>query len=238
VSAPDTLDTLILAIDTTGARGSIALVSEAGVLEEVELESPDGFAHVLFGEIETLLARAGVTIAEIAAFASASGPGSFTGVRIGLTAVKGLAEASGRPVVAVSNLQALASFGTGPLRAVAIDARRGDIYGAVYNAELEPVQEEIVARFDAWLASLPKCNLEFIGIKVISVDGPLAEEGVRVPSFDPPRALAGAIGRIALDRFQRGLAQDPAEIDANYVRRSDAELLWKDPSPGKKSQVR
>jgi len=232
------LDTVILAIDTTGARGSIALVSEAGVLEEVELDSPDGFAHVLFGEIEALLARAGVTIAEIAAFASASGPGSFTGVRIGLTAVKGLAEATGRPVVAVSNLQALASFGAGPLRAVAIDARRGEIYGAVYNAELEPVQEEIVAKFDAWLASLPKGELEFIGIQKTSADGPLAEAGVRSPLFDPPRALAGAIGRIALDRFQRGLAQDSAEIDANYVRRSDAELLWKDPSPGKKSQVR
>jgi len=51
------LDTVILAIDTTGARGSIALVSEAGVLEEVELDSPDGFAHVLFGEIEALLAK-------------------------------------------------------------------------------------------------------------------------------------------------------------------------------------
>src|SRR5258708_18629156 len=60
------LDTLIVAIDTTGARGSIALVSEAGVLEEVELDSPDGFAHVLFGEIEALLARAGGAIGDIA----------------------------------------------------------------------------------------------------------------------------------------------------------------------------
>jgi tRNA threonylcarbamoyladenosine biosynthesis protein TsaB len=238
VSARNTLDTLILAIDTTGARGSIALVSEAGVLEEVELDSPDGFAHVLFGEIEALLARARVAIGDIAAFASASGPGSFTGVRIGLTAAKGLAEATGRPVVAVSNLQALASFGAGPLRAVAIDARRGEIYGAVYNAELEPVQEEIVTKFDVWMSSLPKGELEFIGIKVISVDGPPAEAGVRAPVFDSLRALAGAIGRIALDRFQRGLAQDPAEIDANYVRRSDAELLWKDPSLGKGSRAR
>ncbi|HEV2198778.1 MAG TPA: tRNA (adenosine(37)-N6)-threonylcarbamoyltransferase complex dimerization subunit type 1 TsaB [Bryobacteraceae bacterium] len=237
MSAPATL---ILAIDTTGARGSVALVSKAGVIEEAELDSPDGFAHVLFGEIEALLARAGVAMGDISAFASAAGPGSFTGVRVGLTAVKGLAEATGRRAVAVSNLQALASFGSGPLRAVAIDARRGEIYGAVYNAALEPVHEEIVTKFEAWLSSLPKRELEFIGIQVTRGAGgdPVAEADVRAPVFDPPRALAGAIGRIALDRLELGLARDPAEIDANYVRRSDAELLWKDPALEKGSQAR
>ena len=240
MSAPSSL---IVAIDTTGPRGSIALVSERGVVEEVALESPDGFAHVLFGEIAALLARTGVAVGEISGFASASGPGSFTGVRVGLTAVKGLAEATGRPAIAVSNLQALASLGSGPLRAVAIDARRGEIYGAVYNAALEAVHEEVVIGFEAWLASLPKCDLEFIGVSILddaAVGGPdqPAPEAVRRPLFHPPRALAGTIGRIALDRLRRGLAQDPAAIDANYVRRSDAELLWKDPSAGKSPESR
>ncbi len=67
-------------------------------------------------------------------FAAASGPGSFTGVRVGLACVKGLAEALGKPAVAVSNLRAIASFGTAPWRAVVLDARRGEIYGAVYDA--------------------------------------------------------------------------------------------------------
>ena len=148
---------LILAIDTTGDPGSIALISETGVVEEAELGSAGRLRGLCFSaRSKTLLARAGVAVTEISAFASASGPGSFTGVRIGLTAVKGLAEATGSPAITVSNLQALAYFGTCPMRAVLIDARRGEIYGAVYSAALEPVQQEVVMKFDAWLASLPE----------------------------------------------------------------------------------
>lgn len=214
----------VLAIDTTGEFGSIALVGERGVIEEVALDSPDGFAHVLFGEIERLLTRHGLGVDEVDLFASASGPGSFTGVRVGLTAVKGLAEATGRKVVAVSNLQALAWYGSRPLRAAVLDARRGEIYGGVYDAALRPVQEEVVAKLPDWLASLPEGDLEFVtqGFKL----GP-----VSTLVLEAPRALAGSIGRIAFDRLGRGEVLDPAEIDANYVRRSDAELLWKDARP-------
>lgn len=215
--------TRILAIDTTGDRGSLALVEDNSVIEEAVLESPDGFAHVLFGEIERMLARRALSLNQIDLFAAASGPGSFTGVRVGLTAAKGLGEATGRKVVAVSNLQALASFGTRALRAVVIDARRGEIYGAVYDAELNLVCDEVVIPYDTWLATLPSGDLEFItsGLPIIGVE----PAGV----IQAPRALAGAIGKIAAARFEKGLAQDPAEIDANYVRRSDAELLWKEP---------
>jgi tRNA threonylcarbamoyladenosine biosynthesis protein TsaB len=208
----------ILAIDTTGGTGSIALVDERGVLEEVELHSPDGFAHTLFPAIEQLLARHAIDVKALDGFASASGPGSFTGVRVGLTAVKGLAEATGRKVVAVPNLQALASFGAAALRAVSIDARRGEIYGAVYDAALNPVCAEVVAPLPAWLASLPAGDLEFI----------TQTFDLGRPSTKAPLAIAGAIGRIALERFARGEEQDPAAIDANYVRRSDAELFWKE----------
>ena len=74
----------LLALDTTGEFGSIALVDERGVVEEVALHSPEGFAHILFGEIEQLLTRHGLGLGDIDGFASASGPGSFTGVRVGL----------------------------------------------------------------------------------------------------------------------------------------------------------
>jgi tRNA threonylcarbamoyladenosine biosynthesis protein TsaB len=214
----------LLAVDTTGEWGSIALVNEQGVVEEVTIHSPEGFAHILFGEIEQLLARHGLTFDTLDAFASASGPGSFTGVRVGLTAMMGLAEATGRPVLAVSNLRALASYGSRALRAVVADARRGDVYGGVYDAALQPVCEEVVAKLPLWLASLPEGDLEFI-----THGFPIAAAGVGAPVVEAPRALAGAIGRIAFDQWRRGEARDPAEIDANYVRRSDAELLWKDP---------
>jgi len=205
---------LILAIDTTGDVGSIALVRDGLIIEERILDSPDGFAHVLFIEIEQMMERHGIALDAIDLFAAASGPGSFTGVRVGLTAVKGLAEATGRKVIAVSNLQALAVFGTGDLRATVIDARRGEIYGAVYNSALELVCDEVVMKLDAWLDGLPR-EVEFIS-RGIGVEG-----GVEVSG-----ALAGAVGRIAAARA--GMAKDPAEIDANYVRRSDAELLWRD----------
>ena len=213
----------LLSVDTTTEWGSIALVGDQGVIEEVALHSPDGFAHILFGEIEQLLARHRLELATLDAFASASGPGSFTGVRVGLTAVKGLAEATGRKVVAVSNLRALAFFGTRALRAAVIDARRGEVYGSVYDAALQPFCHEVVAKLPLWLASLPEGDLEFI-----THGFPIAAAGVSAPVVEAPRALAGAIGTIACDQFRRGEVRDAAEIDANYVRRSDAELLWKD----------
>ena len=209
----------VLAIDTTAEFGSIALVGEGGVIEEVPLASPDGFAHVLFHEIEGLLERRGVPMAHIDAFASASGPGSFTGVRVGLVAAKGLAEAAGKKVVAVSNLQAMAACGSRPLRAAVLDARRGEVYGGVYDETLHLVQPEVVASLPLWLASLPQGNLEFV-TRGLVLPG---------PTLEAPMSLAGSIGSIALNRFLKGEALDPGEIDANYVRRSDAELLWKDP---------
>jgi tRNA threonylcarbamoyladenosine biosynthesis protein TsaB len=215
--------TRVLAIDTTGDSGSIALIEGGSAIEEAVLESPDGFAHVLFGEIERLLAHHALSLNQVDLFAAASGPGSFTGVRVGLTAAKGLAEATGRKVVAVSNLQALASFGTRALRAVVIDARRGEIYGAVYDAALNLVCDEVVIPYEKWLVTLPSGDLEFItsGFPITGVE--------QAHVTQAPRALAGAIGKIAAARFKKGLAQDPAAIDANYVRRSDAELLWKEP---------
>jgi tRNA threonylcarbamoyladenosine biosynthesis protein TsaB len=196
----------ILAIDTTSERGSIAVTDGGQVIEELALEPGDGFAHVLFGEIERLLARNNLRLADIGGFAAASGPGTFTGVRVGLTAVKGLAEGMSRKVVAVSNLKAMAWFGTRELRAPWIDARRGEIYGAVYSASLDLVEAEGVTTYEAWLASLPA------GVEILA----------------DSRPLAGAVGAIAAREFAAGRAVDPVLIDANYVRRADAEMMWKD----------
>ena len=197
----------MLAIDTTSDLGSIALAEDSRVLEKVALHSADGFAHMLFGEIEQLLVRHKLKITDIEGFAAAAGPGAFTGVRVGLTAAKGLAEATARKVVAISNLQALASFGTQPLRAPVIDARRGEVFVAIYDSDLRLVSEEVVVKFDDWMKASPRGDIEII-------------QGTR--------ELASAIAIIAAARFQAGLGQDPADIDANYVRRSDAELFWRD----------
>jgi tRNA threonylcarbamoyladenosine biosynthesis protein TsaB len=220
----------ILALDTTSEFGSLAVREEDRLLEEVLLHAPEGFSQVLYEHLGRLLERHRLGPADFDCYASASGPGSFTGVRVGLAAVKGLAEVAGKPVVAVSNLKALAWFGAAPLRAVVLDARRGEVYGAVYNAALEPVVPEVVTRFPLWLASLPEGEIEFVATDFTPFRAALV--GTRfesVPVATAPRALAGAIARIAAGEFRAGRAADPASVDANYVRRADAELFWRDP---------
>ena len=220
---------LILAIDTTHQRGSLALVRANEILEEVELEAPDGFAHVIYGHLEALLERHGVCLPDVACFASAAGPGSFTGVRVGLACIKGLAEACGKPAVAISNLQAMAWFGSAPLRAAVLDARREEVYSAVYDSEGRIIVPETVGAFGPWLETVPEQGVEFVYSGFPAFRTLLAGTGwEQVPALAAPRALARAIARIAARRLARGEAQDPAALDANYVRRSDAELLWKE----------
>jgi tRNA threonylcarbamoyladenosine biosynthesis protein TsaB len=217
---------LLLALDTTHESGSVALTRGEELVEEVPLEAPDGFAHVIFAHLARLLERHGLRPDDIDCFACASGPGSFTGVRIGLACVKGLAEACGKPAVAVSNLQALASQGSAPLRAAVLDARRGDVYGAVYNSAGDLVAPETVAKFSAWLETLPDTGFEFV-----SLDSALPLAGTRFEGVNlvtAPRALAASLARIACARLLRGEASEAAALDANYVRRSDAELFWKE----------
>jgi tRNA threonylcarbamoyladenosine biosynthesis protein TsaB len=207
---------LTLAVDTTASFGSIALADANGVREEVLLHAPEGFSNVLFGAIQELLARQAVTLREIDLFAGASGPGSFTGVRVGLSAIKGLAEVLGKRVAAVSNLEALAEFGKSDARATLIDARRGEVYAALYDGAGRQIVPEVVLPLQRFLALLPE-GLPEGEIEWISQD---------FAPFNAPRALAGAIAGIAIRRAAAGLAQEPAAIEANYVRRSDAELLF------------
>jgi len=187
---------MILAIDVCNEVGSIALLRGAELWEERRMESTDGYGHILFEAIESLLADHGVGLEAIELFAAATGPGSFTGVRVGLTAAKGLAFASGKPLAGVTNLEALASLGTGPLRAPIFDARRGDVYCGVFAADLTVVVPMAVCKFEQFA----------IGEAVRIDSGPL---------------LAGAVGRIAAGRG----GVHPALVEATYFRPSDAELL-------------
>jgi len=214
---------LTLAVDTTAEFGSIALGES-----EVLLHEPKGFSGALFGQIEMLLAREGVSLNDIDLFAGASGPGSFTGVRIGLAAIKGLAEVLGRPAIAISNLEALAEYGSADARAAIIDARRGEIYGAVFDHEGKRVVDETVIRFPKFLELLGDRAVEWIATDFepfrAAVSGTRFES---MPVTIAPRALAAKIGEIAARRLRAGIIADPAAIEANYVRRSDAELLFR-----------
>jgi tRNA threonylcarbamoyladenosine biosynthesis protein TsaB len=210
----------ILALDTASNFGSLALHENGVTLEETPLHSPEGFSQILFPQIEALLHRHDWPLASIDVFASSAGPGSFTGVRVGLTAVKGLADATGRGAFAVSNLRALADYGTTNARGVILDARRGEIYAAVYDAQLRTISSEVVVAFPAWLASVAVQPEEIISTDFSAFR---ANFPLQIPIVEQ-RTLAAAIARIA----EREPALDPALLDANYVRRSDAELFWTD----------
>jgi tRNA threonylcarbamoyladenosine biosynthesis protein TsaB len=212
---------LVLAIDTTAEFASLALANEINVLAEVTLHSPDGYGHILFDRIEAFLAANDVQLADIEVFAAASGPGSFTGVRVGLTAAKGLAAAMGKKASGISTLQALSLLGEGPVRAAVLDARRGEVYAALFDAAGTPLSPETVAKFPDWLASLPKRDdISFVFMDETPFAPALAASAPRVSAG---RSLAGAIARLAWTQ-----AKDPALLDANYVRKSDAELFWTD----------
>ncbi len=215
----------LLAIETSGEYASLAVLDRAGQLTESARHSPEGHSSLLFGEIQSLLRRAGVRMEDLDCFAAAAGPGSFTGVRVALSAAKGLAAVMGKPMVAVSNLQALAWFGEAPLRAVLLDARRGGIYAAVFNERLEPVQAEIVTTLEPWLASLPAGELEIVVAAPELLAGRALSHPVRVV---PPELLARGVAWIARAQALAGRAVDPALTDANYVRRADAEMKWVD----------
>ena len=210
----------ILSIDTTSDFGSLALRENGSTLEEMPIHATSGFSQVLFGYLDSLLKRHDWPLATIDVFAAAAGPGSFTGVRVGLTAAKGLADAVGRGALAVSNLQALAVHGETDARGVVIDARRGEVYAAVYDEELRVVSGELVTRLPTWLSTVTVTPKEIISPNFapfrdsFPLDVPVIER----------MTLASAIGIIA----ERTPAVDPALLDANYVRRSDAELFWTD----------
>lgn len=198
---------MILAMDTTHEVGSVALVDRGIVVEEVVLDGGDGYGHLLF----EALGKLSVDVKNVDGFAAACGPGTFTGVRIGLTAVKGLGEALGKPVYGVSNLDALMRWGSGAQVVPFYDARRGEVYARLLDGS-EVVMPLARAR-----------ELTGEGVEWVSFEG---VEGMNV--ILAPRVIAAMVGRIAEERWTRGERPDAASLDANYVRRTDAELNWQD----------
>lgn len=224
---------ILLSLDTTSRQGSLALMKDGQLLETVSLEAPDGYGQVLFQEVRSLLARHQLKAREIDGYAAACGPGSFTGIRVGLAAIKALAEVHAKPVAGVSNLVAIAAAAEGSLRAPVMDARRGQVYAAVFDDSLRAVLGEIVIEwpnFTAWAGS-KDVTLATTDPDLFGPGGaaPLPASWRDRPRVVVPSALAGPVARVAAARFQRGEHLLPEVLEANYVRRPDAELRWKDP---------
>lgn len=221
---------IVLALDTTGQRGSLALLRDGELAEARWIDAPEGFGARLYPEMRETLERHGLTVGEIDGFAAAAGPGSFTGIRIGLTAIKALAEVNGKLLTGVSNLEALAALGKGPFRVPVMDARRGEVYAAVYDEAGRVVVDEVVTKWETFLKLLAGREVSFIA----SSETLFQDDGVAPPPAESTRIItseptAAAVARIAERRFQAGEGLGPEALDANYVRRPEAEVNWKPP---------
>lgn len=226
----------VLALDTTSRLGSVALLRDGALLEVRAVEAPKGFAPNLYREIRGLLERNNVALTDVDCFAAASGPGSFTGIRIGLTAAKSLAEGNGKKAVGVSNLRAMAELGEGRFRAPVMDARRGEVYAAVFDEEGRALVDEVVTPWPTFVDLVGGRDVTFLSTEtsLFTTEGPAPLDpnanGTGTAdhmTLDAP--LAAAVARLAEHAMRAGEALDPEELDANYVRRPEAELNWRPP---------
>jgi tRNA threonylcarbamoyladenosine biosynthesis protein TsaB len=224
---------LLLAIDTSGKQGSIALartgepVADGGDFEVIEIAPLVGgtFSAQLIPQVAELLSRNGFMKTAIGAFAVAAGPGSFTGLRIGLAAVKALAEVLNKPIAAVSLLEVCvsASGARGKIMA-ALDAGRSEVYVGEY--ELPPAagtvpREHMLTRSE--FLSQAK------GWTVVTPDSGLAKAaGAAGLSVLTLAAISAAdVARLGWRKIQSGETVGPERLEANYIRRTDAEMLKK-----------
>ncbi|HKY33377.1 MAG TPA: tRNA (adenosine(37)-N6)-threonylcarbamoyltransferase complex dimerization subunit type 1 TsaB [Candidatus Polarisedimenticolia bacterium] len=228
---------IALGIDTSSSRASVGVASSDGALHAVlGLDSGVTHSERLLPAVRALLDVSGLSFQRIDLFAVTSGPGSFTGLRIGMAAAKGMALAAGRPLVGLSTLETIAAAlgaeaaadGPAPLVCVLMDAGRGEVYRGLYRLTSgEPAAEAPEAALRPGAAAL------LPGPAVICGSGfhahrraiePLLPAGcivVQAPAF-----LAGALARRGLGLAAPGRALPP--LAPNYLRASDAEKAWRD----------
>ncbi len=234
---------LILALDTCDARGGVALLRDESLLHAAPHTTTEDYSSWLLPAIASVLAPSKLILDDIDLYAVAAGPGSFTGVRVGLVTVKAWSEVHGRPIAAVSRLEAVAAQSTRSSAYVAafIDARRNQIFAALYRRQapalLERVDDEMVIPPDKflewclanagsqeidWLSTDPNCLTQ------TSQWSSRLTANETVQEISP--LLAPRIGEIGYRLALRNQLTDALSLDANYVRRSDAEIFWKGPS--------
>jgi tRNA threonylcarbamoyladenosine biosynthesis protein TsaB len=232
---------LLLSIDTSGKQGSIALAragERAGGDDDVDMVEVmplvgGTFSAQLVPQIAELLSNNLHTKFDLGALAVASGPGSFTGLRIGLAAAKALAEVLGKPIAAVSLLEAcvFASGAQGKIMA-ALDAGRNEVYVGSYEVPAVPgpaapdkaPQERVLTRSE-FLAQAK-------GWTIVTPDSALAEAaraaGLPVSILEP--VSAAEVARLGWRKIHSGETVTPDRLEANYIRRTDAEMLEKSAS--------
>lgn len=212
----------ILAVDTTTERESVAVVDQGRVRAEVRLCAVEGHSRVLLPAAAFLLGSLGLSPRDIEGYAVAAGPGSFTGLRVGISTVQGLALASSRLCLGLSALDVLAAriAGSADCLAAVMDAYRGQVFGAVYDRDGRAQGPPVAEGPEAFVERLP-------AVPALIGDGAdryreqiLAR---RPQALFPRRSLflAGTLGLLAEPRLAAGEGISPASLRPLYLREAD-----------------
>ena len=239
-----TAEVITLAIDTSERRGSVAVRKEGRCAAVRRHESNEDYSSWLLPAVESCLGEVGVRMEGVDLLAACTGPGSFTGVRVGLTTVKAWAEVYGTKVVGVSRLEAMAQCAEAgaPFVAACYDAQRGQMFAALYRRRdggLERIEEEMAVEAGNFLKMATekagRQRIAWVSLDPELITGTAGWEG-RAGIGDSMHRLEGdladKIGEIGEERARKQQFTDALELDANYVRRSDAEIFWKGPAAG------
>jgi tRNA threonylcarbamoyladenosine biosynthesis protein TsaB len=226
----------IVGLDTSGKEGGIALVEATIAGVRVLGASALGgrmYSAEIIPQLTALLAAASLPKAGMDAFAVVSGPGSFTGLRVGLATIKALADVWSKPIAAVSMLELLAAqhaarsgADAAPNITVVMDAGRGELFAATYSAE-NPAQrngDEMLLKLEEFWDWMGKP-----GVSLITPDESVAVRlrAANLAIEQVPRPTAAEVATCGHQMLQHGRVTGAATLDANYVRRSDAELYMK-----------
>jgi tRNA threonylcarbamoyladenosine biosynthesis protein TsaB len=226
----------VLALDTTTREGSVAIVDGQRVVVERRGDGSRSHGERLPAEVLGALRACGLTTADMDLFAVASGPGSFTGLRIGIATIQGLAVVHRKRIVPVSALRAMAQAASiglpeGGLVGAWMDAHRQDVFSALYRVErAEPFALDRLSEIDGPIVASPSSTLSRWSAArhrpaCVVGDGAIkyCEELANLAPARPAPPLASVIARIAAQCY-RSCSVDPAAIQPLYVRRPDAEI--------------
>ena len=212
----------MLAVDTTTPRGSVAVADGDELLGEVRLSSDQSHSTRVLPAARFLLDGLALRPSDLGGFAVTTGPGSFTGLRVGLSTIQGLALAAGRPCLGVSSLDVLAARMRGMALHLAalMDAFRGEVYAALYDLEGRLIGDRRAVTPEEFLATVP-AGSAFLGDGVVRYrrDVLAACPGALLP--DRSLFLAGTLARIAAPRLAAGGGAGPEALRPVYLRRAD-----------------
>jgi len=230
----------ILAIETSTMLGGIALMDEFMLIAESRLNVKSTHSERLMTEIEHCLKQSGVKISDIDVFAVATGPGSFTGLRIGLSTVKGFSYATGRPIVSVPTLEALAwnfPYSAHPVCTM-LDARKKEVYAALFKWEegnFIRLINETSAKPEEFACDALRITHDdkfiFAGEGAALYRDKIIEVMGEKAIFASPEKTVPSPANVAvlgLKKAKAGEFSEPVSLTPIYIRKSEAEVKWKD----------